>query len=188
VADAERRVLVVDDEPHLLHAIQLYLEEEGFLVLTAADGKEALRRVRDQLPDVLVLDVQMPGMDGFETLQEIRKVSHAPVIMLTVRGEEQDKVRGLRLGAGPAILEAGPGSRRPGGTPAAAASIQEAGMIRRTPKKPPVSTTSASVAPVGGGVVPGAPEWWGVAIARTTSTSPSSTVRSRSSGRLRGRS
>jgi len=99
VADAERRVLVVDDEPHLLNAIQLYLEDEGFLVLTAEDGKEALARVREQLPDVVVLDVQMPGLDGFETLQEIRKISHAPVIMLTVRGEEADKVRGLRLGA-----------------------------------------------------------------------------------------
>ncbi len=69
MADAERRVLVVDDEPHLLNAIQLYLEDEGFLVLTAENGKEALARVREQLPDVVVLDVQMPGMDGFETLQ-----------------------------------------------------------------------------------------------------------------------
>jgi two-component system KDP operon response regulator KdpE len=96
---SERRVLVVDDEPHLRHAIQLYLEDEGFLVLSARDGEEALRRLREQLPDAIVLDVQMPGMDGFETLQEIRKVSNAPVIMLTVRGEEQDKLRGLRLGA-----------------------------------------------------------------------------------------
>jgi len=95
----DRRVLVVDDEPHLLHAVQLYLEDEGFTVLTAADGQEALRKVREQLPDAVVMDVQMPGMDGFETLQELRKVSSAPVIMLTVRGEEADKVRGLRLGA-----------------------------------------------------------------------------------------
>ena len=95
----ERRVLVVDDEPHLLHAVQLYLEDEGFTVLTAANGQEALRKVREQLPDAVVMDVQMPGMDGFETLQELRKVSSAPVIMLTVRGEETDKVRGLRLGA-----------------------------------------------------------------------------------------
>jgi two-component system KDP operon response regulator KdpE len=95
----ERRVLVVDDEPHLLHAVQLYLEDEGFTVLTAPSGAEALRKVREQLPDAVVMDVEMPGMDGFETLQELRKVSSAPVIMLTVRGEESDKVRGLRLGA-----------------------------------------------------------------------------------------
>jgi two-component system KDP operon response regulator KdpE len=95
----ERRVLVVDDEPHLLHAVQLYLEDEGFTVLTAPTGQEALRKVREQLPDAVVMDVEMPGLDGFETLQELRKVSSAPVIMLTVRGEENDKVRGLRLGA-----------------------------------------------------------------------------------------
>jgi two-component system KDP operon response regulator KdpE len=95
----ERRVLVVDDEPHLLHAVQLYLEDEGFTVMTASDGQAALRKVREQIPDAIVMDVEMPGMDGFETLQELRKVSSAPVIMLTVRGEESDKVRGLRLGA-----------------------------------------------------------------------------------------
>jgi two-component system KDP operon response regulator KdpE len=98
-SQSERRVLVVDDEPHLLHAVQLYLEDEGFTVLTASGGQEALRKVREQLPDTVVMDVEMPGMDGFETLQELRKVSNAPVIMLTVRGEESDKVRGLRLGA-----------------------------------------------------------------------------------------
>ena len=98
-SQSERRVLVVDDEPHLLHADQLYREDEGFTVLTARDGQEALRKVREQLPDAVVMDVEMPGLDGFETLQELRKVSSAPVIMLTVRGEESDKVRGLRLGA-----------------------------------------------------------------------------------------
>jgi two-component system KDP operon response regulator KdpE len=99
VAQPDRRVLVVDDEPHLLHAVQLYLEDEGFTVLTAEKGQEALEKVREHLPDAIIMDVQMPGMDGFETLQELRKVSSAPVIMLTVRGEESDKVRGLRLGA-----------------------------------------------------------------------------------------
>src|SRR5438105_13060904 len=94
-AQPERRVLVVDDEPHLLHAVQLYLEDEGFTVLTAANGQEALRKIREQLPDAVVMDVQMPGMDGFETLQELRKVSSAPVIMLPVRGQETDQVPGL---------------------------------------------------------------------------------------------
>ena len=97
--DAQRRVLVVDDEPHLLNAIQLYLEDEGFLVLTAPDGMAALEKVRTLLPDVVVLDVQMPGLDGFDTLREIRDISSVPVIMLTVKGDEADKVKGLRLGA-----------------------------------------------------------------------------------------
>jgi len=95
----ERRVLVVDDEPNLLHAVQLYLEDEGFTVLTATNGQDALQKARELLPNAIVMDVQMPGMDGFETLGELRKLSAAPVIMLTVRGEEADKVRGLRLGA-----------------------------------------------------------------------------------------
>jgi two-component system KDP operon response regulator KdpE len=95
----ERRVLLVDDEPNLVDAVRLYLEMEGYVILTAMSGQEALDKLRDLLPDVVVLDVMMPGMDGFETLREIRKVSNVPVIMLTARGEEDDKVRGLRLGA-----------------------------------------------------------------------------------------
>ena len=95
----QRRILVVDDEPDLVNAVRLYLEMEGYLVLSAADGEEALQKVREKLPDLVVLDVLMPGIDGFETLRKVREVSHVPVIMLTVRGEEGDKVRGLQLGA-----------------------------------------------------------------------------------------
>lgn len=95
----QRRILVVDDEPDLVNAVRLYLEMEGYLVLGATDGEEALEKVREKLPDMVVLDVLMPGMDGFETLRKVREVSHVPVIMLTVRGEESDKVRGLKLGA-----------------------------------------------------------------------------------------
>ena len=98
-ANAERRVLIVDDEPNLVDAIRMYLEMEGYVILTAMSGREAIEKLRDLLPDLIVLDVMMPGMDGFETLREIRKVSNVPVIMLTARGEEDDKVRGLRLGA-----------------------------------------------------------------------------------------
>ena len=98
-ANAERRVLIVDDEPNLVDAIRLYLEMEGYVILTAMSGQEALDKLRDLLPDLVILDVMMPGMDGFETLREMRKVSNVPVIMLTARGEEDDKVRGLRLGA-----------------------------------------------------------------------------------------
>jgi two-component system KDP operon response regulator KdpE len=93
------RVLVVDDEPDLLRAVQLYLEDQGYLVLTAEHGLDALEAVRTKLPDLVVLDVRMPEMDGFEVLQRVREGSNVPVIMLTVQGEERDKVRGLRLGA-----------------------------------------------------------------------------------------
>ena len=95
----QRRILVVDDEPDLVHAIRLYLEEEGYLLFSASNGLDALEIVRERLPDLVVLDVQMPKMDGFETLKRIREVSQAPVIMLTVRSAEQDKVRGLKMGA-----------------------------------------------------------------------------------------
>ncbi len=95
----QRRILVVDDEPDLVHAVRLYLEMEGYLVFAASNGYEALEKVREKLPDLVVLDVMMPEMDGFETLKRIREAHHVPVIMLTVRGEEADKVRGLRMGA-----------------------------------------------------------------------------------------
>jgi DNA-binding response OmpR family regulator len=96
---AKRRVLVVDDEPDLLRAVQLYLEDQGYLVLTAGSGREALEAVRAKLPDLVVLDARMPDTDGFETLERIREASNVPVVMLTVQGEERDKVRGPRLGA-----------------------------------------------------------------------------------------
>ena len=98
-ASVERRVLIVDDEPNLVDAVRLYLEMEGYVILTAMGGQEALDKLRDLLPDLVILDVMMPGMDGFETLREIRHVSDVPVIMLTARGEETDQVRGLEMGA-----------------------------------------------------------------------------------------
>jgi len=97
--DKQQAVLIVDDEPDLRHAVKLYLDEEGYLTFTAKDGAEALEQVREKLPDLVVLDVMMPRMDGFETLKRLRQVSPVPVIMLTVKGEEADKVKGLRLGA-----------------------------------------------------------------------------------------
>ncbi|MGH2461654.1 MAG: response regulator transcription factor [Chloroflexota bacterium] len=95
----QRRVLVADDEPDLLYAIKLYLEDEGYIVFTAMNGYEALEILKERIPDVVVLDVLMPDLDGFEALKQIREASNVPVIMLTVKGEEADKVRGLGLGA-----------------------------------------------------------------------------------------
>jgi two-component system KDP operon response regulator KdpE len=92
-------VLVVDDEPRLVDVVRMNLEVEGYRVLAAANGFEALDRLRADLPDLVVLDVMMPDMDGFETLRRMREVSSVPVLMLTVRAEEQDLIRGLEIGA-----------------------------------------------------------------------------------------
>ncbi|HEU5441569.1 MAG TPA: response regulator transcription factor [Ktedonobacterales bacterium] len=92
-------VLVVDDEPRLVDVVRLNLEVEGYRVLEASDGVEALARLNEDLPDLVILDVMMPEMDGFETLRRIRAVSSVPVIMLTVRQEEHDRIRGLEIGA-----------------------------------------------------------------------------------------
>jgi DNA-binding response OmpR family regulator len=95
----QRRVVVADDEPDLLYAIKLYLEDEGYTVFTAVNGDEALDLLKERIPDVVVLDVMMPELDGFETLKQLRETSSVPVIMLTAKGEESDKIRGLGLGA-----------------------------------------------------------------------------------------
>ena len=92
-------ILAVDDNPKMTRFIRMNLELEGYRVSEATSGLEALDKVREEIPDLLLLDVMMPEMDGFETLQRIREVSNVPVIMLTVKNEEEDKVRGLELGA-----------------------------------------------------------------------------------------
>lgn len=94
-----KRVLVVDDEPRMIGFIRMNLELEGHLVLEAHNGLEALEVVRTQLPDLILLDVMMPELDGFETLRMLREFSTVPVIILTAKGDENDKVYGLELGA-----------------------------------------------------------------------------------------
>ena len=94
-----KRILVVDDEPRMRRFINMNLDLEGFQVLEASNGLEAVKRVREDLPDLVLLDVMMPEMDGFETLRTVRQFSSVPIIMLTVKGDEEDKVRGLELGA-----------------------------------------------------------------------------------------
>lgn len=91
--------LVVDDEPRIIRFVRVYLEMEGFRVVEAHDGLEAVDQVREKMPDVVLLDVMMPEMDGFESLRMIREFSSVPVIMLTVQNLEEDKVRGLDSGA-----------------------------------------------------------------------------------------
>ena len=92
-------VLMVDDEPRIIRFVRINLEMEGFRVIESSDGLDALNQVREKMPDLVLLDVMMPEMDGFETLRMIREISSVPVIMLTVRSSEEDKVRGLDLGA-----------------------------------------------------------------------------------------
>jgi two-component system KDP operon response regulator KdpE len=94
-----RRILVVDDEERMVRFIRLNLEHDGFQVSEAFNGKEAIRKIRDVTPDLILLDVMMPDLDGFEVLETVREVSNVPVIMLTAKGEEDDRVRGLELGA-----------------------------------------------------------------------------------------
>ncbi len=93
------RILVVDDERRMVGFIRLNLEHDGFEVFEAYNGTQALDALRQHLPDLILLDVMMPDLDGFEVLKMIREVSAVPVIMLTAKGEENDKVRGLELGA-----------------------------------------------------------------------------------------
>src|SRR3972149_3267678 len=98
-AGGRRPILVVDDEPRMIHFIRLNLEHDGFDVVEASSGTQALAQLRDRLPDLVLLDVMMPDLDGFETLRLLREISSVPVIMLTARGDEDDRVRGLELGA-----------------------------------------------------------------------------------------
>ena len=93
------RILVVDDERRMVGFIRLNLEQDGFEVIEAYNGTQALDRLRDSLPDLILLDVMMPDIDGFDVLRTIREISQVPVIMLTAKGEEDDKVKGLELGA-----------------------------------------------------------------------------------------
>ncbi|MDX1437893.1 MAG: response regulator, partial [Anaerolineales bacterium] len=94
-----KTILVVDDEVRIVNLVQAYLEQEGFRVVTAADGQQALFVARYEKPDLVVLDIMMPGMDGYEFIRQYRKESDTPVILLTARVEESDKVLGLELGA-----------------------------------------------------------------------------------------
>ena len=94
-----RTILVVDDEERMVRFIRLNLEHDGFQVVPAYRGYQALDALRQEMPDLVLLDVMMPDLDGFEVLKLIRETSSVPVLMLTAKGEEDDRVRGLELGA-----------------------------------------------------------------------------------------
>jgi two-component system KDP operon response regulator KdpE len=94
-----RRILVVDDEERMVRFIRLNLEHDGFQVVEAFTGQQAMDKLRETLPDLVLLDVMLPDIDGFEVLRLIRENRDIPVIMLTAKVEEDDRVRGLELGA-----------------------------------------------------------------------------------------
>ena len=96
---AAKRVLVVDDDVKTVELVKLYLKRDGYKVLTAYDGVEALRLAREGHPDLIVLDLMLPGIDGLEVCRTIRAESDVPIIMLTAKTTDQDKLTGLGLGA-----------------------------------------------------------------------------------------
>ena len=96
---AGKRVLVVDDDAKTVELVKLYLNRDGYKVLTAYNGVEALRLAREGHPDLIVLDLMLPGIDGFEVCRTLRDESDVPIIMLTARTTDQDKLTGLGLGA-----------------------------------------------------------------------------------------
>ena len=93
------KILVVDDELNICELLKLYLENEGYTVFTANDGQAAVTAFQQKAPDLVLLDIMLPKMDGWQVCREIRKTSSAPIIMLTAKGETFDKVLGLELGA-----------------------------------------------------------------------------------------
>jgi two-component system alkaline phosphatase synthesis response regulator PhoP/two-component system response regulator VicR len=96
-----RKILAVDDEKHIVRLVQVNLERQGYEVVTANDGKEALKKVEEERPDLLVLDVMMPYMDGFEVLQNLRRnpeTRDIPVIMLTAKAQDADVFKGWQSG------------------------------------------------------------------------------------------
>ncbi len=93
------RILVIEDDPNTANLVALYLEREGFRVIKAGDGHTGLAAARKQLPSLVILDLMLPRMDGWEVCRRLRQLSEIPIIMLTARGEEIDRVSGLTLGA-----------------------------------------------------------------------------------------
>src|SRR5947209_12851659 len=99
MAAKKTTIVTADDDPQLLRLVARNLQLEDYEVLTASDGKQALEQVENHTPDLVLLDVMMPKMDGFTVCQRIREFSNVPIIIITARGQDQDKVRGLDMGA-----------------------------------------------------------------------------------------
>lgn len=129
---ALEKILIVDDDTNICELLRLYIEKDGFNVIIANDGATAVKMFREQQPDLMLLDIMLPKLDGWQVCREIRKTSDKPIIMLTAKGETFDKVLGLELGADDYIV-------KPFDTKEVVARIKA--VLRR-------STTSATVAAV----------------------------------------
>ena len=105
MANNKTKVLVVDDDVNICELIRLYLEKEGYEVLAVYSGTKALEVFSDFTPNIVILDIMLPGIDGLQVCREIRKKSNIPIIMLTAKGETFDKVLGLELGADDYIVK-----------------------------------------------------------------------------------
>ena len=103
--NSRQKVLIVDDDPIVTELISMYLVNESFETKTATDGKEALKAFQIFQPDLVMLDLMLPGMDGFQVCRKIRQISNVPIIMLSAKGETFDKVLGLELGADDYIMK-----------------------------------------------------------------------------------
>ncbi len=105
MAQAKACILVVDDDPYVRKSLQAVLEADGYRVITAQDGPEGLRLLREERPDLVILDALMPDMDGWETCRRMRELSTVPILLLTARQSEGDRLRGLEAGASDYLLK-----------------------------------------------------------------------------------
>src|SRR5690625_3789671 len=103
--DAKPKILVVDDEERIRRLLRMYLEREEFNIEEAEDGKEALELAKNNDYDLIILDIMMPEMDGIEVCEELRKEKSTPIIMLTAKGEESNRVQGFEVGADDYIVK-----------------------------------------------------------------------------------
>ncbi|QZY55418.1 response regulator transcription factor [Crassaminicella profunda] len=96
---SERKILIVDDDYNICELIELYLKKEGYIVMSTHNGLDAIEIFREETPDLVVLDIMLPKMDGWDVCRELKRISNVPIIMLTAKGDTFDKVLGLKLGA-----------------------------------------------------------------------------------------
>ena len=129
-------ILIVDDDPNIAHLVQLYLEKEGFTVKVAQRGDDALTEFRRLPPDLMLLDLMLPGVAGWQVLKTIRKTSTIPVIMLTAKDETFDKVLGLELGADDYVV-------KPFDTKEVVARIKA--VLRRSGSQPAAESTEGII-------------------------------------------
>ena len=134
-------ILIVDDEPTIVEVVGLYLQREGFRVITAADGGAALALVEQQRPDLVVLDLMLPGISGLDVMRRLRASGALPIILLTARSEEADRVVGLELGADDYVT-------KPFSSRELVARVKA--VLRRTHPEPAAEPSAANILTVGG--------------------------------------